>query len=303
MRVLVFGAGAVGSVVAARLADGHDVSLIARASHVRAIREHGLVLSGRTEKTVRNLAACSGVSELSREAPEYVLVTAKAHQTEEAVRELSPYWGSSIFVSLQNGLGNEELMARRAERVLGAVINQGAILLEPGRVFHAGEATTEIGPFQGTSLADAGVLARVLDEAGIRARAVADIRPPMWRKVVLNAAVNPLTALLGKKTGELLHDPELEAAMAEIVQESVAIARASGVELEAGEILEAIREVARATPENRSSMLQDLERGRPTEIDFINGELARRARAMGLDAPRNELLTRLVRAARPPDSR
>jgi 2-dehydropantoate 2-reductase len=303
VRCLVFGAGAVGSIIAARLADRHEVSVVARESHVRAIERDGLVLTGRTEATVRNLVARTSVAELSSPAPEYVLLTAKAHQTAEAVRELEPFWRSSIFVSLQNGLGNEELIAERADRVLAAVINQGAILLEPGRIFHAGEATTEIGPFRGTSIEDAIHLARDLDEAGIRARAVSDIRPPMWRKVILNAAVNPLSALLNKKTGELLGDPELEAAIVGIVRESVAIARATGVELEEGDVLEAIREVALAAPENKSSMLQDLERGRPTEIDFLNGALVRKAGELGLDASRNELLTHLIRATRPPGSR
>jgi 2-dehydropantoate 2-reductase len=296
MRCLVFGAGAVGSVIAGRLARGHDVSIVARESHVRAIEEHGLVLTGRTESTIRNVIARTTVAELPPEPPDYALVTVKAHQTMAALGELSRFWSTSVFVSLQNGLGNEELMAERAERVLGAVINVGAIFLGPGRVFHAGEALTEIGPFQGTAMEDAVKLARILDDAGIRTRAVEDIRPAMWRKVVLNAAFNPLTALLRLRHGELLAHPELESALRDIVRESVGIARASGVLLDEGDVLDAIREVARAAPENKSSMLQDLERGRPTEIDFLNGALAARGRALGLEAPRNELLTRLIRA-------
>jgi 2-dehydropantoate 2-reductase len=297
MRLLIFGAGAVGSVVAARLSQNNDVSLVAREAHVRAIREHGLVLTGRTESTTTNLIACTAVAELPAPAPDFVLVTAKAHQTAQAVRELEPFWTTSIFVSLQNGLGNEELMAERASRVLGAVINQGATFLAPGRVFHAGESTSEIGPFQGTALEDASVLAARFQEVGIRARATADPRPPMWRKAVLNAAVNPLTALLGKKTGEILQDRELESAMAGIVRESVAVARATGIALEEEDILDSIREVARATPENKSSMFQDLEKGRRTEIDFINGAIAARAQALGMEAPLNDLLTRMIHVA------
>lgn len=297
MRLLVFGAGAVGSVVAARLARENDVSLVAREAHVRAIQEHGLILTGRTVSTTSSLVARTSVAELPPPAPDFVLVTAKAHQTAEAVRELEPFWKTSIIVSLQNGLGNEELLAERASRVLGAVINQGATFLGPGRVFHAGESTTEIGPFQGTTLEDAAVLVSLLEAAGIRARATAHPMPPIWRKAVLNAAVNPLTALLRKKTGEILLDPELESAISGIVRESVGIARAAGVALEEDDILDSIREVARATPENKSSMFQDLEKGRRTEIDFINGAIAARARALGMEAPLNDLLTRMIHAA------
>lgn len=301
MRFLVFGAGAVGSLVAARLSQRHDVSLVAREEHVRAIREHGLVVTGRTEIHVRAIEAATSVAELAGPAPDVVLLTAKAYQTAAATAALEPFWSRALFVSLQNGLGNEETLAEHCSRVLGAVINQGVTFLEPGKVFHAGEDETWIGPFSGTSRDDAEMVARALDESGIRARAVstANVREAIWKKVVLNAAVNPLTALLRKKTGELTGDPDLEAAIRAIVDESVAIARAAGIALDADWILAWIRKVAEVTRDNKSSMLQDVERGRPTEIDSMNGALVERARALGLAAPRNELLTHLVRSLAP----
>lgn len=302
MRFLVFGAGAVGSLVAARLAQRHEVSLIAREEHTRAIRERGLLVTGRTEIHAKGIEAATSVAELAGPAPEVVLVTAKAYQTAAATAALEPFWSSALFVSLQNGLGNEETLAERCPRVLGAVINQGVTFLEPGKVFHAGEDETWIGPFSGTSADDAETVARALDECGIRARAVAEakVREAIWRKVVLNAAVNPLTALLRKKTGELIGDPDLEAAIRAIVAESVVIARAAGIALEDDSILTWIRKVAEVTRDNKSSMLQDVERGRPTEIDSMNGALVERAKALGLAAPRNELLTRLVRSLASP---
>ena len=127
--------------------------------------------------------------------------------------------------------------------------------------------------------------------------AVDDIRARIWLKAILNAAVNPLTALLAKRTGELIGDPALESAIRLIVHESVAIAHAAGIALEEDGILEKIWSVVRATKDNKSSMLQDLERGRRTEIDAINGALLDRARALGVAAPQNELLFHLIRAA------
>ena len=185
------------------------------------------------------------------------------------------------------------VLAERAENVLGAVINQGVTFLEPGAVYHAGEGETELGAFQGTESGDAERVASAFRETGLPARAVDDIRARIWLKVILNAAVNPLTALLEKRTGELIGDPALESAVRLIVRESVA----AGVALEENAVLEKIWSVAHATKDNKFSMLQDIQRGRRTEIDAINGALLARARALGVAVPRNELLFHLIRAA------
>lgn len=302
MRLLVFGAGAVGSVVAARLSTRHDVSIVGRRQHIEAIRERGLRLRGATECTVPADAidAFTSAGELStNEAPEMVLLTVKSYDTKRAVSELEMLWTRSVFVSLQNGLGNEETIAAYADRVLGAVINQGATFLAPGDILHAGEGQTTIGPFQGTTLRDAQALAAAFESVGLPARAVADVAPDIWSKVVLNAAANPVTGLLRKKTGELLNDTHLEEAMRLVIEECVTIAAAHGVTLEPETIESTIRTVAQATRDNKSSMFQDLERGRRTEIDAINGALVDKAEAAGLDAPLNRLLTSLIHASEP----
>ena len=126
---------------------------------------------------------------------------------------------------------------------------------------------------------------------------VEDVRSRIWLKAVLNAALNPLTALLGKKTGELLDGGPLETAIKSIVRESVAIARSSDALLDEEAVLDTIRRVAEATRANKSSMLQDLEKGRRTEIDAINGAMVRIAREKDLPHPLNALLTCLVKAA------
>ena len=293
-QFLVYGAGALGSVVAARLATAHDVALVGRRDHVEAIRARGLTVTGKTQLETRSLEALEAVDEGPYDA---VIVTTKAYDTERAVSELSRFWDTAIFVSLQNGLGNEETMAARTQRVVGAVINQGATFLGPGEVFHAGEGETTLGPFSGTTLSDAREIASGFNEVGLRAVATQDIRAPIWAKVVLNAAVNPVTALLGRRTGELLDDEPLESVMAAVVHESSAIAAACGIELDAGSIMDKIQAVARATRDNKSSMLQDLERGRKTEIEAITGALVERARKHGVPAPVNELLLNLIRSA------
>jgi 2-dehydropantoate 2-reductase len=297
VRFLVFGAGALGSVVAARLAARHPVSLVGRRAHVDAIRERGLRVSGKTEAVVGSLTAVASIDELDGEPPEVILLTVKAYDTKAATASLAPFHRESTFVSLQNGLGNEEIIAERAARVLGAVINQGATFVGPGEVFHAGAGETTVGPFSGTTIEDAEAVASAFRECGMAAGAVADIRARIWAKVILNAAVNPLTALLRLRTGALLDSEVLAEALRLIVEESVAIAAACDVPLQAAEVLATIRSVAEATRDNKSSMLQDLERGRRTEIDAINGALIARAQEHDIPCPANRLLAAMVRAA------
>ena len=149
-------------------------------------------------------------------------------------------------------------------------------------MFHAGSAEIDFGPFAGTTNEDAETVAAAFREVGFPAEAKRDIREKIWAKVILNAAVNPLTALLRKRTGELVENKALEPVLELIVKESVAIAAASGVKLDETKILDKIVAVAKATSDNKSSMLQDLEKGRRTEIDAINGELIARAHEHGI---------------------
>ena len=291
---MVYGGGALGSLVAARLSNTYDISLIGRAEHVKAIQTDGLQVTGRTTCQSHSIRAYTKVG---NEKPDVVLLTVKAYDTKYAIEKLKPLWNQSIFVSLQNGLGNEEILAGKAQKVLGAVINQGVTFSAPGEIYHAGEGETEIGLFQGATLDDATNIVEAFNIVGLKAKVVSDIREKLWAKVILNAAVNPLTGLLKKRTGELMGNPHLEAAVREIVQESVAIAKASDVVAEENSILDKIWEVAKATKDNKSSMLQDLERGRQTEIEAINGALVLKARAAGVPAPKNELLATMVRCA------
>ena len=297
LRFLIFGAGALGSLVAARLADIHEVSLIGRKNHVDAINERGLQVTGHTEVLQKKINAAANLATIDGAPPDAILVTVKAYDTRSAVRALASYWNKSIFVSLQNGLGNEEAIAENAIRVLGAVINQGATFIGPGEVFHAGSAEIDFGPFAGTTNEDAETVAAAFREVGFPAEAKRDIREKIWAKVILNAAVNPLTALLRKRTGELVENKALEPVLELIVKESVAIAAASGVKLDETKILDKIVAVAKATSDNKSSMLQDLEKGRRTEIDAINGELIARAHEHGITCPVNELFANMIHAA------
>lgn len=293
-RFLVFGAGAVGSVFAARLAARFPVTVVARGRRLSDIRRAGIRVEGATEAHTRPRAASP--AELAGFRPDFALVTVKAHQTPAAARSLAALGTAPVRVSLQNGLGNEETLAAGGYPTLGAVSNSGATLLPSGAVFHAGLGEVILSPFANTEEAAARNLAGCLAEAGFPVRPVPDIRKPLWDKAILNAAVNPITALLGLRTGHLLDDPGTVRLLRLLVGEAVAVARAEAVPASEAEVWQSIRRIVARTAENKSSMLQDLERGVRTEIDAITGAIVARGDRRGLPTPWNRLMLRLVRA-------
>jgi 2-dehydropantoate 2-reductase len=294
VRFLIFGAGAMGSLVGALLGRSHDVTLVGRRPHVERIRSEGLLVSGRTDVRVR-LNAIEDVADAA--PPDVVILTVKSYDTAEAMAELEPLRDSATFVSLQNGLGNAETLAEHAGKVIAGVTYHGVTFVGPGEVAHAGLGETLLGPVRGTSLEDAEALARAFRACGIPTTATAAIDEALWTKAVVNACFNPLTGLLRVPSGALGRSEPLLDACAMIVEEAVRVAGALGVALDEGAMIERVRAVSDATAENRSSMLQDLERGRRTEIDAINGAIARMGEERGIACPVNRLLTRMVKAA------
>lgn len=294
MRILVFGAGAMGSLIGGYLARNHEVTLVARRPHVEAIRREGLLIRGREELRAHPRAVESAAEV---DPPEVVVVTVKSYQTEAAAEALRPFWRDATFLSLQNGLGNVEVLARGAERVMGGVTYHGVTFLRPGEILHAGEGETLFGPVQGVGGPEAERIAAAFRECGLRATVSEEVATVLWTKAVVNACFNPLTALLRARSGALDASERLRECCAMIVHEATAVARGQGVALDAEALLARVRGVARATAGNRSSMLQDLENGRRTEIDAINGAIARMGAEQGIDCPTNRLLALLVSAA------
>lgn len=294
MKLLIFGAGAMGSLIGGLLARRHEVTLVGRGPHVEAIRREGLRIRGRTELHVRPHAV-EDVSEA--DPPDVVIVTVKSYDTAEAARALRRFRTRGAFLSLQNGLGNLDLLAEGSVRVLGGVTYHGVTFVGPGEVLHAGTGDTVLGPFRGATLEEAGVIAAAFREVGLATQVTGDVRTVVWTKAVVNACFNPLTGLLRVRSGVIGRSPPLMECAETIVAEAVAVAAAEGVSLDASALLERVADVSAATAENRSSMLQDLEKGRRTEIDAINGAITRLGVRHGIACPVNRLLTLLVKAA------
>ncbi|MFP9062053.1 ketopantoate reductase family protein [Natrialbaceae archaeon A-chndr2] len=289
MEIVVFGAGSLGSLIGGVLATEHDVTLVARESHARAIERTGLKLEGALETTVHPEAVTDGHGL----AADLAIVTVKAFDTEHAAKTLAT--GSfEAVLSLQNGMGNEEALAQHLEApVLAGTATYGALLTEPGTVRCTGLGEILLGPRNGGSSPVADRIGVAFDAAGLETTVSASMPRRLWEKLAVNAGINPITALADVPNGAVLEGPARELARA-CVRETARTARAHDVSLSNRVALESLESVARATAKNTSSMRQDVHAGRRTEIGAINGYVCVKAETTGLEVPTNRLLVALL---------
>lgn len=293
VEILIFGAGAIGSFFGGLLSRRHDVSLIGRPEHVAAIRSRGLRISGKTAL----IAKPNATTAVPRGAkPDLVFVTTKSYGTANAMSALRPFASRSLFITLQNGLGNAETIAKTARRVVAGTTAHGVTFLGPGEVRHAGIGDTVLGAWTGVEEAELVRLRDTLSDVGIVARLTSDVRTELWSKLVVNASVNPIAALAAVPNGRLVRDKALLALAEAVGREAASVAKAEGADVNAEDLWHRTVLVAKRTASNRSSMLQDLDRRRRTEIDAITGSIVRAAARQRIPAPLNEALLALVRA-------
>lgn len=302
--IAIVGPGALGGLLAGLLAEAGEAVALLAPDAVRAARlREGLVLVGPGDRPARTLAVPAlGPDEVPPEPVEAALLCVKARSTAAAVDRAAKLPGAPTLVVLQNGLMRGEEVARRLgdpERVVVGVTTEGATLEAEGRVRHAGRGPTRLAPLVPGGAARARAVAARLRAAGLDAEVVADLDRIVWEKLQVNAAINALTGLLGCKNGALLRSPAARALAHDAAREVAAVALSRGVTGDWSPEATARRweAVARATADNASSTLQDLRRGRSTEVFAINGAVAEAAREAGMAAPINECLARLVAAA------
>lgn len=288
----VLGAGAIGSLFAASLTRaGVDCTLLLRNNPGGArdlrIEENGQVITSRL--------TCSAVDDpgpINR-----LLLTTKAHQALDALLAVKQRLGDdTTIVLMMNGMGiYEEVCARlTGARVYCATTTEGAYRRSPDHIVHAGRGATLVGSPDGDAAPD---WFHSWQSLPVDCRWSDDIRSAQWHKLAINCAINPLTALHGCPNGDLLANAALRRAMAGLCDEIAAVSRALGYASTAREIHATAQQVARATANNRSSMLQDVSAGRPTEIDYITGYLVSRAEAVGIPVPRNRALLEALKHA------
>ena len=288
-HIVVFGAGAIGSVYAAKLAASHDVTLVARPEHVDAINRDGLRLTGREEVTCR-LRAATRVGAIAPAT--LVLLTTKVSDNRAAAATLAYHVrDDTVILCVQNGLGSEEVvkdvLGSRAV-VLRAITQFGAIFREPGVIDYkvAGYTLIEQGP-------QSRAIASLLTASGLDGRVSDDIKAEIWRKLIFNCVINPITSLMGTDVGSIA-DSRLDPLKRLVINECLAVARADGVTF-SEDFLQTITDVF-GSSRNIASMRQDLSRGKLTEIDFMNGAVVALGKRFGIDCPVNAALTAIIRA-------
>ena len=298
MRICIVGCGAVGSIFAANLAQLDDAEVWAydlAQAHVDAINGDGLRLSGAGE-VLGSLRATSDRADLPD--CEFGIVATKAIHTEAAIAATAHAFADGAVCSVQNGIGNEETLAEHVSRVIRGTTFPAGRIVEPGHVQWDVKGATTIGPFEPSpaSFEEVERLAEACTRAGLPTEAVADARGPQWRKLIFNAATNPVGALTGLTHGRVCEDPALRRLVSGLVNEGKAVAAAQQIVLDADpeELIDhaAKPEVAY---DHKASMLQDVEARRETEIDYLNGGITRFGREHGVPTPLNEAILALMK--------
>jgi 2-dehydropantoate 2-reductase len=301
MKLAVLGPGALGCLLAARLHEAGEAVCLVDYQKERAAR---LRHQGIQVQTLEGAHQCVQVPVAL--APEVgpcnvTIVAVKSYQTQSAAPSLPVLMAAGgLALTLQNGLGNLEAMARVVgpRRLLAGVALLGVTRQNEGSIIHAGAGPIFIGVPEGSqvSATELATLVEIFQRAGLECQARDHIEAVLWEKLVVNVGINPLTALMRVPNGALLEMPHAWEIAVAAATEAQAVARAAGLNLR-GDPAERLRQVAIATAANRSSMLQDMLAGRPTEIEALNAQVVARGLSLGLPTPINDLLTRLVRTA------
>jgi len=293
-EILIVGTGAMALLFGGRLAaSGVKVTLLGTWKEgILAVRENGIRIMGETGEFAYPVKATADIREIKK-VP-FALVLVKSWQTERAAQQLKEVMQpDSVALTMQNGLGNLEILSDLLgeERAALGVTTYGATLLEPGLVRHGGEGVITLGihPRLGTFKV-------YLQKAGFSIQESTDLSSLVWSKLIINAAINPLTALLGVRNGELLESSAAKKVMGIAAKEAASVASAKGIKLIFKDPARAAEDVAAATSGNISSMLQDIRRNSPTEIDAICGEIVREGKRLKVSTPVNNLLFQLVQS-------
>lgn len=297
MRICIVGCGAVGSLFAAHLAKAGEAEIWAYdvwKDHTDAIRRNGLKLSGAAEFTVK-VNATSDPKELPR--CDYGIVATKAIHTRHAIEQTAHAFGdTSAVCSVQNGVGNEEILAEHVKYVIRGTTFPAGHPIAPGHIGYDIKGDTWIGPFEPTQTPMNKVeeLAGLMSRAGMNTIALADARGAQWTKLIFNASTNPVGALTQLHHGAATRFSATAKLFEDLIAEGEAVARAMSIELH-GDPRHMVQKGANAPGKHRASMLQDVLAKRPTEVDFMNGAIVRWGDQLGVPTPLNRALWELVK--------
>jgi 2-dehydropantoate 2-reductase len=314
LRIAILGAGAIGGFIAAALArSGHSVGVVARGAHLQAISSSGgIEVIGSDRGAFR--AAVDAADDLRAfDPPSYVLLTFKSHQWSGVLPQLGPaIAGGASIVTLQNGLpfwysrdraieavdpGGELLSGIPYESIIGGVVHSSGHVVRPGVIHQSGGMLYPLGELDGAVTARVTGLAQAFESAGMQAPVEPEIRRNIWRKVINNAALNPVSALTRATMHRMLRDTSVRAVLAELLEEGLAVARASGVDPRA-DAQERLKWAERLA-DVKTSMLQDLEAGKPLELEPIVGAVVELAGRYAVPVPALSMVYALTKLLQP----
>ncbi|RLF90108.1 2-dehydropantoate 2-reductase [Thermococci archaeon] len=292
MEIYILGAGAIGSLFGGLLArTGAEVLLIGRDPHIRSIKERGLIIKGIVNEEIRVNATTS----IPKEKPDLIILSTKAYSTEDALKSAKDIVKETWVLSIQNGIGNEDKVLRFGGKAIGGITTNGAILKEPGVVEWRGKGITIIGLYPQGHDEFIGEIAELFNKAGLETHITNNIIGWIWAKAIVNSAINTIGSILEIKNGVIKDNQYLLSAAMEVIKEGCRIALKNGIEFEVPP-MELFFQTLEQTKDNYNSTLQDLWRGKRTEIDYINGKIVEYGRYVNLEAPLNSLLWALIKA-------
>lgn len=294
MNIVIFGAGAIGSLFGGILAKNNNVILIGRKNHVEQIKKKGLIIKGKTNQNVK-ISAFENVEDILF-SPDLIIISVKSYDTENAVKKIKKIIDKNTYIlSIQNGLDNIEKIEKIVDKkkLFVCITTHGSIFYKPVVIIHKGIGKTTIGALEKNSFFEH-KLVDLFNLSGIKTKLSTNIMNDIWIKGVVNSVINPITCIFKCKNGYILKNPILEKLMEKICYESVQVANDCGFNLVYEDVLNLTKEVIFDTSENFSSMLQSIQNGSKTEINNINGVIFKMGEKYALDVSLNKVIIYVV---------
>jgi len=297
MKIIIFGAGAIGSLFGALLSKKNDVLLFGRRYHIDAIKKNGLEIKGITNLNVKINAEFSFDNVTF--SPDLLILTVKSYDTETAIKQAKKIINSDTKVlSLQNGLDNIEKISKvvDSKRIIAGTTTHGAFFSKPGLIKHTGTGITILGELNKEKNKQLEKIIKLFNEVGIKTKGSKNIINDIWKKAVINSIINPITAIFRCKNGYLSKNPVLNRLLEMICEESIKIANSEGIDISYHDMILKTKEVIKNTSENSSSMLQSVLNKKRTEIGSINGKLIEIGTKNKISTKLNEILVYTVKS-------
>ncbi|MBT3582087.1 2-dehydropantoate 2-reductase [bacterium] len=293
MKILVFGAGAIGSLFAGLLvkADFNTV-LVGRSEHVAAINAYGLRMEGVIQDTLK-IPAYTNLEQVKD--IDLIILATKAYDTQKAMEQIAPILKPETrILSIQNGLGNEEIIAQYSKHVVGGVTSNGVTYTKVGHIVYHAAGLTTIGNYNAVNDEFVFKIQKVFKKAGLKTKVSDQIKEDIFQKLIINVGINALATIAGVKNGEVIKQTKLKTMFIKLIDEAVNVGKAKGLKVP-DDMLEQAIAVVENTAKNTNSMLQDMRKGKQTEIDFLNGKIVELGKEVGVVTPLNLRMTQMIK--------